>query len=235
MIHGLKHIFTKFALRYIGVLVIAFVLASCSSTASTPPAQSTPKAPTAASTPSGTVLYQADWSKGLEDWHATSGWKITQNELVSEMKGDHGITIPYMVTASAYSIEVRLKVVNAMLGGAFVFRVEPTSDKDGYSATIAGIEPPGYKPKFNSVYPEALVTIRPSDDQQNTSVVTDHIMDNDWHIYRIDVRPGHIVGFYSDGVRMSVATGNKPIAGGPILIQTTTIQATISSIRIVTL
>src|SRR5438094_525214 len=62
-------------------LSIAFV--ACATGSAPPQAthQPTPT-PTPAGPPSGTLLYQSNWSHGLAGWHASLGWKLMDGGMV---------------------------------------------------------------------------------------------------------------------------------------------------------
>lgn len=190
---------------------LLLVFAGCSSNAPPQSAQATPETPTAAPK---RVLYQSNWTSGLDGWKGKPGWKAEQGELHTDLSVDNDITIPYTSDVADYSIEFRLKVVNSVPGAGFSLTIDKTDGTDGLNAGVAHLQPPGYDaPKFS--YPQAQVFVNPSDDQTNKFVTIDYLPGTDWHVYRIDIHSKRMV-FYSDDQRLSYADCTRALSRGPI-------------------
>ena len=102
---------------------LIFLLTACAtgpSATQAPAASPTPAAPTATpqakvtTLPTGTVLYNANWSHGLSGWQGTRGWKVVNGQLEADSSGPNILAIPYRPTVSDYAIEVRLRVVRLL-------------------------------------------------------------------------------------------------------------------------
>src|SRR5437763_1487430 len=105
---------------------------ACSPSASPAAHQSSPVSIRIASLsptlPSGTLLYQADWSHGLAGWQASEGWKVMNGALQSNGGSKLSITIPYEPTVPNYAIEFRLQIVNVPENGGFLtLSADPTT------------------------------------------------------------------------------------------------------------
>jgi hypothetical protein len=224
--------FSKISLISTVFLIVLVLLAGCSSTLSgastTPTVQSKPS-PTAGIA-SGTVLYKADWSKGLSNWQVVGGWKIEQNELRSDMGSGNLLTLPYTPSTPNYSLEVRIKLLEATSGGSYDFVTQPGSDKDGYTIGVTGLFPNGHEKMF-AIHPSAQVVVYPREHQTNDYVTIDYEPGNDWVIYRIDVR-GISAGFYADNHRVSNANSTKPFSTGPIQLRSIGAMLAISDLTI---
>src|SRR5207237_5260792 len=107
------------------------------------------------------LLYQSDWTHGLAGWQASSGWKVTQGVLQSNLS-NNSLTLPYMLRVTDYAIEVRFQIVSVpQHGGEFVITADRTQGKDGYTAGILGLLGPGPHSQFAN--PEVQVYLNPID------------------------------------------------------------------------
>lgn len=62
----------------------------------------------------GAVLYKADWSQGLSNWHASSHWKVSNGMLTndgSELAWYGTITVPFTPPSADYAIEAEIQLV----------------------------------------------------------------------------------------------------------------------------
>lgn len=229
--------------KMLSILMSAFLLllAACSSGTPTTPsaspstsrttiAQATPTSPTI---PSGTVLYQSNWSHGLDGWRGTAGWKVVQGMLQSDLSNGNVITSPYMPTVANYAIEVRFQIVNVpQNGGYFTVTADRTQQKDGYTVGILGFLGPGPHSQFAN--PEVNSYIDPLNDMDSRPVLSDYEPGTVWHTYRVEVQ-GPQVSFFIDGLRKSFATSSQTdfLSNGPIHLKVALAVVHISSVRIV--
>jgi hypothetical protein len=219
--------------------VLICVLAACSSGTGTP---STTRASTptvavtpAPSIPGGTVLFQANWSRGLSGWTGTQGWTVAQGQIQVNSTSSATLAIPYKPVVSNYAIEIHLQVVRLLQdhGGNFVFAAAKQAGKDGYQAGVLDLKKPG---PFGS-HPQAQATIDPSSDMpRGCCLPIDYEPGYDWHTYRLEVQDNE-VRLLVDGTEIAHADSNDTdtLSNGPLTFNSTLAVLRISSLRIVAL
>lgn len=221
--------------------VLVCVLAACSSGAgNSSPSATRAATPTVAvtpspSVPSGTVLFQADWSHGLSSWSGTQGWKVVQGQLEVNSGNSATLAIPYKPSVSNYAIEIRLQVVRLLQdhGGNFLFEATKQVGKDGYQAGVLDLKKPG---PFGS-HPQAQATIDPNDDMPPSCCLPiDYEPGSDWHTYRVEVRDNG-VSLLDNGSQIAYANSNATdtLSNGPLSLNSTLVVLRVSSLRIVAL
>lgn len=186
--------------KYLFLLGCLVVLLTACSAGSTPlPSHSTttrsstssrPTSPPTATVAPGTVLYQADWSHGLDGWKGSSGWSVVQGDLLWTISSDtSSITAPYRPDVSNYAVEVRLQVVRLFQehGGFYSIFASQEPGKDGYQAGVSDLMGPGPRPNGSNA--QLQIYLEPMSDMPPG---TFHPSDNDpktlWHSYRVDVQ-----------------------------------------------
>ena len=223
-------------------MLLSFLLIGCSTgQTSTQSVTVTPQAtirPTATTStlPSGTILYQADWSHGLADWQGPQMWKVVQGNLQVETSDASSITVPYKPTVPNYAIEMRIQIVRQLVnnGASFEIFARPVAGKDGYYAQVADLRK-GPSPNFS--HPLAEVLIDPlSSQMESRPQVIDYEPRYDWHTYRIEVQ-GPQAAFFIDDHRISLATSQKTpqLSNGPIGLMGRGIVLQVSNFRITAL
>ncbi len=222
-----KNYFSGYALMFwqrkvAGVFSIVFLilaLAACSTGNAAPKVSTTPTAPvqpTPTTLPSGTLLYQSDWSHGLDGWQASAGWKVTHGMLQSNSNSENVITLPYMPAVADYAIDVRFQIVSIPTsGGNVIVTADKTPGKDGYTAGIMNLLAPGPRSQFAN--PEVQVYISPIEAMESRPQVSDYDPSPMQHTYRIEVQ-GPLVQFFIDGLRKSSAVSSQTdfLSNGPI-------------------
>jgi hypothetical protein len=186
--------------------------------------------------PSGQMLYQADWSKGLSDWQSSGPWNVVGGQLQIDTTSDFALTVPYKPAIANYAIEVRLRIVSVPVsGGSFTITADRLTGKDGYQAGILHLLAPGYH--VNSAHPQCQVLIEPLDSMQpNSEQLHDCELGTDWLLFRVSVRGPH-VDFYINDVRSSYATSEvtDQLSNGPIRLAGSKAHLEISDVRVLTL
>lgn len=218
------------------VVSLMLLLAACSagSTLGGPTRQTHPT-PTPTTLPSGTLLYQSDWSHGLANWHASAGWKLTHGFLQSDASNDSSLTSPYMPAVSNYAIEVRFQIVSVPVdGGYFVVTADRVQGKDGYSAGIANFLKPGPHSEFAN--PAVQAYIIPIDSMDSSMVVSDYEPGFVVRTYRVEVQ-GAQVKFFVDDLRKSFATSSQTsiLSNGPIRLKASKAIVRVFSVRMTAL
>lgn len=212
---------------------VLFALAACggASTAATP----TPTAsPAATATP--TMLYQADWSKGLAGWNATAGWSVVNGALQSDTGDKRSVTIPYQPSTQDYTVEFDLQVLDIPRdGGYYMLTATPSASLSGYSAGVYSLRQPGV-PRPNGDHPTISTLIVPQDAQDAASVansVKDFEPGDSVRTYRIMVQANAAL-FYVDGRFFTSAesTQSKHLAPGPLNIICGGVSIRVTGLRI---
>lgn len=201
----------------------------------TPTAEKSPT-PTVPSVPPGTVLFKADWSKGLSAWGNTKGWKIVNGMPLSDASTDNALTVPYIPSVHNYTIECRFQVVKVpTTGGYFIIKAPRTADKDGYTAGILSLFAPGAR-KSPYSNPEATIYLDPTGDMQSRMAPIDYDPFNNWHTYRVRIK-GPVGDLFIDGTDSSTAVSEKTewLSNGPLQIVSSLAIVRISSVTITAL
>ena len=214
-------------------------LLSCSSgpsavqthpTATAARTQATPAAPPI---PAGTVLYQADWSKGLADWKAGPGWSIVNGQLQSNSIPSTSIVAPYQSVVPNYAVEARVQIVRILknIVNGFSIYAADQPGKDGYQGgmnQLALREPDLAPPGYAQVAPDQL-------DMGGGFQQIDYVPGLNWHTYRIEVQ-GNEVRLFIDGTPISRAYSREnALSTGPIGMTSLGFLLHISSFRITAL
>jgi hypothetical protein len=220
----LSHPHLRWRGRILLMSLIAALLAglsACGSTAaSVPTATSAPRGPTATPVPAGTVLFQSDWSKGLDGWQASDGWTVRDGMLEMDGQDNRALTIPYQPVARNYDVAFQIRVVSVPAdGGYFRLHALPTPTASGYVAQVFHLLTP--TPHLNGDHPTAIVTLDPSESQDpNTQHATDYEPRDVMWTYHVEVRDNSI-RFRRDTASLSAATALKPgpLSQGPLRIE----------------
>jgi hypothetical protein len=169
---------------------------------------------------SGSVLYQADWSQGMNGWVGSKNWKAVGGMLVNDGSVDNSvIASPYNSQVADYAVEAEIQGVGTASGsGSFgVFERGEASDK--YYA--ADVWPAGGRTFIVSYPGDAILVDRPFS------------AGNDWHTYRLEAR-GNQLKVLIDGAEALQATDNKYLDGRVNgLWEYSSIQFNVRSFRVV--
>jgi hypothetical protein len=228
------------------LLCLLVLLAACTSAPTAPTAKSTSSTtggkPTTTPTPSvpaGTVLYQANWSHGLDGWKNTGGWSVVQGMLQGISTNVNGISItaPYIPKVANYAVEARIRVVRLIIqdGGFYSIFATQQPGADGYQAGVSSLLGPGPRP--NGDNPQLQIYIEPMGDMAPGSFLPS---DNDpttlWHTYRVEVQ-GNAATLFVDGVGTHTAssTVTNNLSTGPLGITCGLVVLQVSEFRIITL
>ncbi|GCE31012.1 hypothetical protein KDA_64960 [Dictyobacter alpinus] len=199
-------------------LVLSTLLLACGSAPTPPPkVKIRPVTPTATPIPAGTLLYEANWSFGLDSWQATQGWKHLGKNLQTEPMDKLSITVPYQPQVSDYAIDVRLQIVYVAANGGYVsIDVDKQPGRDGYKASVQNLLEAGIHP--NGSHPQVQAYIDPLGSMERGSFETsDFEPGTQWHDFRVEVR-GSLVSLFIDDRTISNATSTKTnfLSAGPI-------------------
>lgn len=222
------------------LFALLIALAACSAGNTLPQASASPTTspkPQATPTtlPSGTLLYQADWSHGLKDWHPSAGWKFVHGLLQSDVSPDNVLTAPYMPAVPDYAVEVHFQIVSIPKNGGYVvLSADKVPGKDGYVAGIINLLAPGPRSEFAN--PSIQVYLVPPDDMDSQMMISDYEPGTLWHTYRVEVR-GSSVRFIMDDVGKSSTSSTQTdhLSNGPLRLKVAGAVVLVQSFRIMTL
>lgn len=191
--------------------------------------------PTPTTLPSGTLLYQSNWSHGLDGWQGAAGWKVAHGMLQSNLSNGDILTSPYTPVVPNYAIEVQFQIVSVPRnGGDFIIVAEKTPGKDGYTAGIMNLLGPGPRSQFAN--PEVLVYLDPINAMESSPSVSDYEPGSGRHTYRIEVQ-GPLVQFFIDDLRKSSVVSSQTdfLSNGPIHLRADQAVVRVFSVRMTAL
>lgn len=159
----------------------------------------TPTLPPFPAVPAGTVLYQADWSSGLSGWIGRRNWRVAEGLLVSDgsLEELSLIVAPFSPPTPDYSLEAEM-------------RWAPITCCRGFGLVARQIEEDGYIGGVDWVSIGVGLLSRPG---QPFFAHVSYDTDEDWHVYRMDVR-GNRITLSVDG-QVYVSTTDERHPTGP--------------------
>lgn len=217
-------------------------MAACTS-GSTPPSShnsvsNQPTSPPKTSVAPGTVLYQANWSQGLDGWKVGNGWSVIQGVLQGNC-GDGGtsLTAPYMPEVTNYAVEARIQVVHLLHknGGFYSIFANQVAGKDGYQGGVSDLKGPGPRPNGSNA--QLQIYIEPTSHMARGSFQpSDNDPGTQWHTYRVDVQ-GSTATLEVNGQPVHSATSiqTDSLSNGPLGVSCGSAVLRISSFRILAL
>ncbi len=189
----------------------------------------TPLPPPAGRTPSpgsgGRVLYQADWSHGLNGWSGV-GWNSVGGLLVADGSGGNTpIFAPYRPRTANYAVEAQLRV-DLYAGGCSLFRlVARLTQKGGYGPSGLGCGDPV---RIDAIDGSGLgINIIASASNSPSP-------DNAWHTWRVEVKYNRITFSY-DGTVLVSTTDNRFLDPGRVGLLASGDQISVRSFRVIAL
>jgi hypothetical protein len=164
-----------------------------------PPPAAAPASPAAAPAPKpGDVLYQADWSQGMNGWAGSANWGVASGMLVSQ-GGDATAWAPFQAPTPDYAVEAELQNLSDQF--TFVMGVTLRGSMDGISYYTGGV--------VNSE--AAIVDGRPFGGFRfATKQFT--VRSKEWHAYRLEAKGNHLKLFV-DGSLVLESDDNRHLTG----------------------
>jgi Domain of Unknown Function (DUF1080) len=232
-----------FTLLASGCLV--FLLVACSSPSGNTQSQTstpttalpTPTPSPTQSVPSGTVLYQSDWSQGLASWGGSAGWTIVNGMPQSDLRANNALTVPYTPVVSNYAIEFRIQIVSVPTnGGFFILKASKTPVKNGYVAGILNLLSSAPHSEFAN--PQIQIYLDPPDisQEETTARPSDYEPGDIWHTYRVEVN-GPQARFLADGFGKGTVTSSQTseLSNGPLQLISSGAVVRLSNVTITAL
>lgn len=176
-------------------------------------------------TPPGRLLFQSDWTHGLEDWKPSAGWTLTNGVLQSSTADSLSLTLPYQPSVSNYAVEFQLLIVSVPRpGGSFALNVPPQSDSDGFSSGVSNLLP-AYIHQF-ARHPMINVLINPANKVGTAGgEYQDYEHQFKWHTYLVQVT-GNTATIFTDGHRRAYGTSQdtSTLSNGPLQFECAAVQ-----------
>lgn len=238
----------RLASRALALLAVfgSVVLAACASTsaptdvANCPPV--TPPAATSAAATSGalatpTLLYQADWSRGLVAWQASPGWSVVNGALESDTGDGRVITVPYLPPTAEYQVIFSVQILSIpRSGGQFALRTAPQGCDAGFDVGVVGLRVGSYRP--NGDHPISIVYLDPQGAQDTNSArnnTHDYEPGSSARTYAVSVQ-GAQATFFVDGHYFGSANSgiSTRLAHSPIRLTCSGVAIRVSTLRILT-
>jgi hypothetical protein len=213
------------------LIAASAVLASCGSSSHATVAP-TLTVPTPTTTP--TVLYQADWSRGLAGWNASAGWTVVDGVLQSDAGSERSVTIPYQPAGPDYIVEVEIQVVSVpVTGGYYILHAQPAPSANGYETGVYGLQAPGPRPP--NANPASHVYIDPPEAQAPAAAnnsAHDFNHGASWRVYRTEVR-GPAVSLIIDGRPNTQASSAQTanLSTGPLQLSCSDVMIRVRALR----
>lgn len=173
-----------------------------------------------ASPPGSPILYQADWSTGLNGWFGSQDWKTLDGMLIND--GTHNgiglsITAPYTPNTDDYAVEAEIQVIRPIGCSSFGIVARADRKETGYQTGINYCEFHGaafyYMPELG--YKE----FEPG---------------TDWHTYRLEVK-GNTIKFLIDGALVLKTSDNRYLSGGQVGLWNDEVQLNVRSFKVMKL
>lgn len=193
------------------------------------------RTPTATPLPSGTVLYQSNWSQGLAAWGNPTGWKIVNGMAQSNLSDNNALNVPYLPVVPNYAIEVRFQIVSVPTdGGFFTVTAEQHPGKDGYDAGILNLLSPASHNEFAN--PQVQVYLEPMDDMSAPMAPADYEPGTTWNTLRIQVQGGNVrMLINGSGKGAATSVQYNVLSNGPLQVISSGAVINVSDIRVMTL
>lgn len=216
------------------MLIFSLVaLAACSNGASTAPAPTkTHPTPTRPAIAPGTVLYQANWNKGLAGWTGTGGWQAAQGQLQGDSTQEISITAPYKPATANYAIEARIQVVRLLhaSGGSLSVFARQGRGTTGFQAGVSRLLKPGPRPF--GLNPQIQIFLEPS--ARDNFYTNDYDPQTQWHTYRVEVQ-GRSATLVVDGIGLTTVNSTQTLSTGPLGISCGAVVLRVSNFRVIAL
>jgi DNA-binding CsgD family transcriptional regulator len=189
--------------------------------------------------PVGAVLFQADFTNGLQGWTAAPGWKTLNGQLLSDgTNTDPGqwLLAPFHPgDVTDYAVEMDAEVIGwtgtnicllCSFDGSYGIAARVTGGDGGYAA--------GRHVTGSTTADLASELWRRNKNDWNSLSARKGDLPSGRHVHRIEVQ-GNQVRYLVDGVVMDEATDNSFLTGGQIGLWSNKAQLTVYSFKVIKL
>lgn len=180
--------------------------------------------PSPTAVPPETVVYEANWSAGLNGWPSTFGWKVVNSMYVNDgSNDDYRNWVPAPVELGQitnYSIRAEMQFVDSLDAQCDSVGIIA---RTGYGGGVRR----SYNPFYCDYRTGAVVRVlgeRPFLEQEITT-------DNAWHVYELTVR-NNVLSLSIDGAMTLEGQDNHYLEGGRIGLWAAKGQANVRSFRV---
>jgi hypothetical protein len=182
--------------------------------------------------PATPLLYQADWSRGLDGWSAP-GW--TSGDMVCNPNqarkgllfcdwnniGDPGLGswsnmfAPFFSTTANYAVEVEIQVIESLPRSAVSYGIlvkwslNPLGTVGGYVAGIGGLS------LLKTPFFNVVAASQSSTKVEKNGADNEYKPGKSWHRYRVEAKKNTIT-FYIDNQKIFAETSNVFSDGGQV-------------------
>jgi hypothetical protein len=203
--------------------------ASTSATGNTTPGSSataTNVTNTFTPTPTGRLLYQADWSQGLDGWQGSPQWKpVGDGSLGSDGsdRSNYNIWAPFHPSTQNYAVVAQIQFAHSFSPSGegdyeFDIIVRGDGNQGGYKVGISSVGGTG---GFTQAYScgkafiVAFIDLLSARSPSECLTYAQYQMDNDVHTYRVEVKYDTITLFI-DNQQIVQTTNNRYLAPGEV-------------------
>jgi serine/threonine protein kinase len=177
-------------------------------------------------TPTGRLLYQADWSQGLDGWQGSPEWKpIGDGSLGSDGsdRSNYNIWAPFHPSTPNYAVVAQIQFghsVSPSGEGDYEFDIIVRGDgnQGGYKVGMSSIgSTGGYTQAYSCgrVFIVAFIDFLSAGSSSGCLAYAQYQMDNDVHTYRVEVKYDTITLFI-DNQQIVQTTNNRYLAPGQV-------------------
>jgi len=196
----------------------------------------------------GEVLYQADWSHGLDGWSGVGGWKTLNGQLINDGSNTHynvWTRAPYRPgNISDYAVEADIQVVSVANPqfdsfGILVRGGESTSASTSASAS-ASSQAAGYRAGIDGETgyvggPLVVARItRPGPYGPEPIAKARFNPRKSWHSYRVEA-DGNKLKLLIDGALIAEGLDNTYLSGGQVGLWSNEVQLNVRSFKVLRL
>jgi len=176
---------------------------------------------------SGNVLYQADWSKGMDGWSGSADWKHFADMLVndgSNIETGHRIMAPYQPKSQDYAIEAKILLIDPQCGGT----------KKQFGLIARATEQGGILGGFDCPQAALASTEDGRFDFFDPIASQDFTPGTKWHIYRLAVQ-GNKIRLFVDGAPLLEKANKRYLDNGKVGMFSIGAQISVRSFKVLRL
>ncbi len=179
-----------------------------------------PPIPTATKAPAiepGDVLYNADWSQGMDGWALDKSWKWVNGMLVNDGTENNAFaTAPYVPenhNIDNYLVEGEIQVISMDIWNRDDFAIIARWSDTNYLSNYPDLT--GYWAGYGESRGAVAFLGTGDPDPYEPLKKVENTVDNEWHTYSLRVF-GNELRFSIDGHELLYAVDNKFLDGGKI-------------------
>jgi Domain of Unknown Function (DUF1080) len=170
----------------------------------------------------GDVLYQADWSQGMDGWTGPSHWKTVGGMLVNDGGDASSAWAAFQTPNPDYAVEAEMQAVGQIDNTYSHWAVGVRGDaSSGTIAYYSGGTHSGHAGISDGNLESMIV--------QKTFTPR-----NDWHKYRLEAKGNHLKLFI-DGALVVESDDNRHLTGSEVGLYSRDVQVNVRSFKVIQL